>query len=150
MHGPGRIAFFLLLWWAVSLVACVRGDRYVADSHAAYNETLRARLDEELLLNLVRLRYRDRPLFLQVNSVIARFERSFGVSLSGYAGGDSASTSAERPTGYARGSIGGDVEFSETPTVTFTPLQGEDFAERLLARTQEAASRLPAGDEASH
>ncbi len=135
-------AMLLLAFALVGGVGCVRGPRLIATSHAAYNEMLRQRLDEELLLNLVRLRYRDRPLFLGVNSVITRFVRSVDVGLVGQAGVDGAT--AEQPgiaggdptprslpvDAYGRLNVG--YGFSEQPTVTFTPLQGEDFAERLM------------------
>lgn len=119
-----RFIAFACLALVVATASCVRGDRYVAEAHAAYNEALRTRLDEELLLNLVRLRYRDRPLFLQVSSVIARFNRQHDFSLGGSV------NVADPVTGGA--SVSGLARFAETPTVTFTPLQGEDFAERLL------------------
>ncbi len=113
------------------LAGCVRGDRLVRQSHSAYNEAIRARLDEELLLNLVRLRYRDRPLFLQVSSVITRFVRQGSFSVGAGAGLDNSSPSSPDSLD-AQGSVGGGYSYSEQPTVTFTPLQGEDFSERLL------------------
>lgn len=122
------VGCFVIIFGCIGLGGCVRGARLVSESHASYNEALRLRLDEELLLNLVRLRYRDRPLFLQVSSVIARFERegSLGVN----AGVSSEASSGAAPT--LSGGVGVDLGYSEQPTVTFTPLQGEDFAERLL------------------
>jgi len=118
----------LVLAGGTWLGGCVRGPRLVSESHAAYNDALRVRLDEELLLNLVRLRYRDRPLFLQVSSVIARFERESSLDLSAGVNADASSGSAPSISGGAGVGLG----FAEQPTVTFTPLQGEDFAERLL------------------
>ncbi len=45
-----------------------------------YNEKIARSQNDQLLLNLVRLRYRDTPVFLDVGSVIAQY------SLSGSAG----------------------------------------------------------------
>ena len=50
------------------LVICLSGcvvdnTRQISMSHAAYNQTLIQNKQEELLLNLVRLRYRDTPFF---------------------------------------------------------------------------------------
>lgn len=110
---------------------CVRGDRLVSDSHAAYNEAIRDRLDEELLLNLVRLRYRDRPLFLRVSSVVANFQRNLGGGLGAQAGLDN-STPGDPDSVDSWGNLSVSFGYAERPTVTFTPLQGEEFAERLL------------------
>lgn len=118
----GRKCGLFLLCAAVLLSGCVRGDRLVSESHAAYNEALRTRFDEELLLNLVRLRYRDRPLFLGVSSVIARFEREAGLGVQGSFDSDLVGS----------GRVNVNFDYAEQPTVTFTPLQGEEFAERLL------------------
>jgi len=120
-----RAALLVLALITLAGGGCVRGDRYISASHAAYNEALRERFDEELLLNIVRLRYRDRPLFLQVSSVIARFSRQASMGMGASGGLDS-------DTPEVLGRVGLDFSYSEQPTVTFNPLQGEDFSERLL------------------
>lgn len=120
MRSRYQLLLFGLL--AFTTTGCLYGPRAFRSSHALHNEALRARIDEELLLNLVRLRYRDSPLFLQVGSVVTQFEVSGGVGLSGSlveSGSDSLGANAN-------------VGWSEQPTYTFTPLQDDEFVRRML------------------
>lgn len=112
----------VLLIVLVVAPGCLQGPRAFRASHALHNEALRARIDEELLLNLVRLRYRDSPLFLQVGSIVTQFEVSGSLGASG-----------SRPEG-GPGAVGLDarVGWSEQPTYTFMPLQDDQFVRRLL------------------
>jgi hypothetical protein len=87
-----------------------------------YNVAVQQTDNEQMLLNLVRLRYRDTPYFLQVASVSTNFE--FEVSTD---------ASAALQTGsnvYGLG-IGGTA--TESPTITYTPLQGDQFVKQLLS-----------------
>jgi hypothetical protein len=77
-----------------------------------------------MLLNIVRLRYTQVPNFLTVNSVIAGYT---------YQGNLGASVQA----GIGRFNedvIGSSANLSyiERPTITYTPLQGEEFSRRLM------------------
>lgn len=95
------------------------GPRTIDVSRVRYNDVIQQTENEQMLLNLVRLRYSDTPFFLEVASVSTAFELrtggSFGVTFS--------------PGTYA---LGGGVELAEQPTVTYTPLQGERFVKSLL------------------
>lgn len=96
------------------------GPRAVQAGRADYNTVLRDGADEQLLVNLVRLRYRDRPYFLEVSAVTTQFSFSPQVSASGAIGAQDAE-------------LGAGVGYSEVPTISYTPLQGDDFARRLLS-----------------
>ena len=89
-----------------------------------YNIALQKTADEQLLLNLVRLKYRDTPYFLEASSFTAQFDFNTNASIGG----------AFPLTGDATDVLnaGAGVSFSERPTISFTPLQGEDFVSRLL------------------
>jgi hypothetical protein len=93
----------------------VRGER------PDYNRQIVRSADAEMLLNLVRLRYNDSPLFLEFGGVVAQY--SYDASLS---------AAAQAGQG-AFGTFGTGLAYSEKPTVTYTPLAGEEFAERMLA-----------------
>lgn len=107
-------------------VGCVTvGHRAIEGSRTDYNVALTRTDDEQLLLNLVRLRYRDRPLFLEATALNTQF--SFAGSAdaaAGFGGGSGVATE------YG---VGGGIAFEEKPTVTYVPLQGPDYVQRLLS-----------------
>ena len=77
-----------------------------------------------MLLNLVRLKYRDTPLFLEIASVSSQFRLATGASAS-------ATFTEENP--FDSAGIGASVNFTEQPTVTYLPLQGDEIAQRMLS-----------------
>jgi hypothetical protein len=88
-----------------------------------YNLALQRTQSEQLLLNLVRLRYRDTPLFLEVSSVSTQYE---------FDGSGSVDGTIVEGSGRDSLGIGGSASYTEKPTITFIPLQGSDFVERVL------------------
>lgn len=116
---PTAIALTLLMM----LTGCAAlGPRAIQGSRTDYNVALRQTEDEQLLLNLVRLRYRDRVLFLEASALNTQF------TFQGSA--EAATAFGDIATSYG---LGGRVAVEEKPTVTYTPLQGADFVERVLS-----------------
>jgi len=109
------------------LCGCVAGPAALQASRVRYNEVIQATTAEQLLLNLVRLQYREAPLFLEVGSVSAQFAFKTTADVDG--------SIQEGPMpNYPDGlDLGAGVSFEEKPTVTFTPLQGGDFVKQLLS-----------------
>jgi hypothetical protein len=112
------------------LCGCVLGPAALEVSRARYNDAIQQTTSEQLLLNLVRLQYREAPLFLEVGSVSAQF------SFQGSA--DVAATINEGPNPINPDvlGVGTGINYEENPTVTFSPLQGEDFVNRILSPLQ--------------
>ena len=109
---------------ATALAGCnVVGPTSVRTGRGDYNIAVQQTNAEQLLLNLVRLKYRDVPYFLEVASVSTSFEFNTAV-----AGGVSLPESASKAY-----SLGGEVSMLEIPTVTYTPLQGEQFVTQLMS-----------------
>ena len=98
------------------------GPKALRGERPDWNQQIVRSTDSEMLLNVVRLRYNDSPLFLELGAVVAQY--SYDASLS--AGG-------QLQAGANNGTVGTTLGYSEHPTVTYTPLTGEDFAERMLA-----------------
>lgn len=96
--------------------SAVRGER------PDYNQQILRSADAEMLLNLVRLRYNDTPLFLELGTVVA----SYGYDASLNAGGSIPAS------GTNTANLGSAFAYGEHPTITYTPLTGEDFATRML------------------
>ncbi|TVR47507.1 MAG: hypothetical protein EA425_15785 [Puniceicoccaceae bacterium] len=80
-------------------------------------------MDEQLLLNIVRLRYRDTPSFLEISSISTSFD--FNASL----GAEAQLRQGAGNILNLRPSIGR----TERPTITYLPMRGESFARNLLA-----------------
>lgn len=120
--GPVRLATSLTLLLTLTACAVRVGPSQLPPSRYHYNQAIASSWNEQLLLNLARLRYRDTPFFLEISSVLAQYSLTGTGSLSpsiDFGGDDSLG-------------IGATLEYSETPTITFTPLQGSDFVESVL------------------
>ncbi len=87
-----------------------------------YNQAAQRTSAEELLLNLVRLRYRDTPYFLQIATLSTSMKARAGLDAGGSFPDDSPDV----------GSITGTLVFEESPTITYTPLVGDRFVTQLL------------------
>ncbi len=121
------------LLWVSSVIAlqsgCVAGPTALRASRINYNQAIQETTSEQLLLNLVRLKYRDVPFFLEVSSVSAQF--TFNGSLDASVSiNENIGPNPRNPDVYG---ISGGVGYAERPTITYAPLQGEDFVERLLS-----------------
>ena len=98
------------------------GPRAITAGRDNFNVAIQQTNNEQLLLNLVRLRYRDTPLFLEIASVTSNYVFEVG----GRAEGGLA-------TGPARSvGLSSSLTYAERPTVAYVPLQGQRFATQLL------------------
>ncbi len=114
---------------ALSVGGCIRGPSALQVSRTRYNEAIQRTTDEQLLLNLVRLKYRDTPLFVEVGSVQAQFVFEQSATI----GGTLNENVGVNPLNPNVLSVGGKASYTEKPTVSLTPLQGDDFVKRLLS-----------------
>lgn len=107
-----------------SSLGCVGrlGPAAVQRTRTDYNVAAQETSAQELLLNLVRLRYRDTPYFLQIASLSTNLRAKTGIGTGGVFpdGG-----------GYV-GSFSSTLSIEESPTVTYTPLVGDRFVSQLL------------------
>jgi len=105
-------------------------DTAVHEDRFDFNEVIIKSWNEQLLLNIVRLRYRDNPLFLDIGSVITAYALKASVGAEG-----SLLWSVANVQGIS-GRVGG--EYTTAPTLTYVPLQGEAYTARLLSPIQPA------------
>ena len=135
----------VLLYWgllATTLAAagCSQiGPATIANGRFDYNEAIVRSFDNQMLLNLVRLRYQDSILFLDLTSVVASYSREATIGASTSVRGDAPNTTSPATVGL--GASGG-LTWTESPTISYAPLQGEDFAKRLLAPIQPSSILL--------
>ncbi|MEI9935769.1 MAG: hypothetical protein WDO69_00960 [Pseudomonadota bacterium] len=125
---------------SLPVVGCSQiGPATIANGRFDYNEAIVRSFDDQMLLNLVRLRYQDSILFLDLTSVVASYSREATVGASSNATSEKPNLAS--PASLALGASGG-VTWSESPTISYAPLQGEDFAKRLLAPIQPSSILL--------
>jgi len=116
---------YLMAMLSLSFIGCVNlGSKTLKNERSNYNLSVQRTNDEQLMLNLVRLKYRDTPFFMEVSSVASQFILSTGVN----AFGNPLNDSTKGLFG-----LGGNVEMIEKPTVTYSPLQGDKFIQRVLS-----------------
>lgn len=121
---PAALAALLLAGCAAQI-----GPRTIPRARFDYGEALARSWNEQLLLNLVRLRYRDTPQFLDVGSVVTHFTLAAGAG---------AEATVDEGGDLAEAAVGANAAYAEEPTITYSPLQGNDFVARLLAPVSPA------------
>jgi hypothetical protein len=99
------------------------GPRGLEKERVNYNLAVQRTNEEQLLLNLVRLRYRDIPFFIKVTSISSQVEWEKGASVN----------ASLLEGGSSTFGIGGALRHMEIPTVTYTPLEGKEFSQTLLS-----------------
>lgn len=114
------VAIVVLL---VLLQACTLGANHFSSSRLEYNKALQVTEQEELLLNIVRLRYNEPPSFLKVSGISSQFEVSSSLQLAAETDGD-ARLQLLQPEAA--------ISFSSRPTVSFLPQQDKAFMQQLM------------------
>lgn len=100
------------------------GSGRVPDDSFSYNAAIVQSGREQMLLNLVRIRYLESPLFLKISSVLTQYTYEGDVGVAGTQGFGSAPS-------FLTGSA--NLGYSERPTVTYLPVSGQEFARQLMS-----------------
>lgn len=88
-----------------------------------FNTILQTSETRQMLLNLVRLHYREPPLFMQAGSLTASYENSVSANSSGaLEQGDASFIGA-----------GASFTFSSKPTISYTPVEGKEYVQQFMA-----------------
>jgi hypothetical protein len=115
-----QLVVLLAAWTGVS--GCV-GPKAVRYTRLKYNEVVRDTNDEQLLINIVRLRYADSPVFIDLPNITSQFEMA---GRGGYLGG----YGNQSP---GRASLGsGELSLRDAPTLSYHPREGREIAKSLL------------------
>ncbi len=117
------LPFFLLL--CLGGCASYLGPKGLQEAHRPYNESIVSSLNEQFLLNLVRLRYRDNPYFVEIGSITSQQRFDGGLAASATLPFRDLPTRVWSPSASAN--------YSSIPTITYQPMQGEDFLAKLMA-----------------
>jgi hypothetical protein len=111
---------------AMSLAGCASiGPSSVVADRFDYSTAIADSWKEQTLLNIVKLRYMDLPVFVEVSSVVAGYSLQTGVTIGGV-------TSSRGAVQGDYGSIGGQAIYTDRPTITYAPMTGEKFLRGLI------------------
>jgi hypothetical protein len=120
-----KIVPILLAATVLLLSACAGiGPGTVTRDRFDYVTSISESWKRQMLLNLLKVRYFDAPVFMDVASVINAYELTGDVNLSGQLAG------VGRGDQYAN--LGAAGRYSDKPTITYQPLAGDKFTRSLL------------------
>lgn len=119
-----RLRYCFVILSVLTLTGCSHfGSENLMVDRFSFNEAISDSWKDQMLLNLVKLRYGDTPMFLGVQSVISQHNMRGSMNMGG--------SWNQGPSPWA-GALGGSAEFSNSPTVTYAPMQGKVFGKSML------------------
>ncbi len=115
--GLGAVALF---------TGCVHlGPKTIPVDRFDYSSAIADSWKQQTLLNIVKLRYMDLPVFVDVSSIVSGYSMQTGGNL----GGTVSSSGAIQGNFVAAGV---QAIYTDRPTITYVPLTGEKFLSGLL------------------
>lgn len=121
-----QIPFALAIAGVCALAGCAHlGPPSVTVDRFDYSSAIADSWKQQALLNIVKIRYTDLPVFVDVASIVAGYSLQTGVSVNGV-------LSSERAVQGDYGSIGGQAVYTDRPTITYVPMTGEKFLHGLI------------------
>lgn len=101
------------------------GPKTVAVDRFDYGTAIADSWKQQTLLNIVKLRYMDLPVFLDVASVVSGYSMQTGVSVNG-------TLSSEKAVQGDFAALGGHAIYTDRPTITYVPMTGDKFLRSLV------------------
>ncbi|MCX6927928.1 MAG: hypothetical protein NT154_32670 [Verrucomicrobia bacterium] len=101
------------------------GPKTVAVDRFDYSTAIADSWKQQTLLNIVKLRYMDLPVFMDVASVVSGYSLQTGVSVNG-------TLSTERAVQGNFLAAGGQAIYTDRPTITYVPTTGDKFLRGLI------------------
>ena len=117
---------------SLSVAGCATvGPGTVPRDRFEYNTAVSDSWKEQTLLNIVKLRYGDMPLFMEVASIVSGYTVEGTVDLEG--------TVFESGSAPASATFGGSGKFVDRPTITYVPITGSDFNQSFMTPVPPSA-----------
>jgi hypothetical protein len=130
-NGPSissiKNARFIFLGVVLLLVAGCNsiGPKTIPRDRFSYSTALAESWKSQMLLNLVKTRYLDLPIYLEVGQIVSGYSLETGVEIFGQ-------VSPQSMRGDTFGGLGTHGTFTDRPTITYSPLTGERFLQSFL------------------
>ncbi|MEO0514547.1 MAG: hypothetical protein AAF086_04545 [Planctomycetota bacterium] len=123
-----RLRFALILLLGLLATGCsLIGPEAIRTGRLQYNESVQVTSDQELLLNIIRLRYRDTPTILQIASINTQFNMETRLN-----GGTTIV-----PSNAENFNLSGTQSYYERPTISYRPVVGQAFITQMLEPVDE-------------
>ena len=114
---------------AVLITGCSSfGPSTLQQTRLQYNEVVKTTTEEQLLLNIVRLRYTDTPSSLAVSAIAAQFETTKSFQLTPFF----VASGAELAKSYSAILPQLGIAGADRPTFSLTPLDDQEFTRKLF------------------
>lgn len=123
---PWRCPAVLLLVLSTAITGCIPlSSNIIVDGRFKYNEAIRDSWEEQMLFNIVSLRYGESTVFMDVDSLITQYGLETRATIGG------GINTGDLGSNTVRGA--GGAIWTERPTITYAPLEGREFARSMLA-----------------
>jgi len=120
-----RVKIMMSLWALWLLSGCTGiGPTTVSRDRFDYTAAISDSWKHQMLFNIVKIRYGDAPVFLDVSSVISQYQIGGAVNLG---------ATINYPPSSTSGTLGGAGTYVERPTITYSPIMGDKFARSLMS-----------------
>lgn len=124
-HGQYLLATAMVA--SLTLSGCTHiGPNTVKVDRFDYSSAISDSWKQQTLLNIVKLRYMDLPVFVDVSSIVASYSLETGGSIAGQL---SSADAIQRDSVV----LGASGKYIDRPTITYVPLTGEKFLVGLLS-----------------
>lgn len=122
-HIISRIAItcFLVIVLLIFPDCSSIGTKKITRDRFEYGNVLGDSWKKQMLLNIIKVRYLELPIFLDIGQVVSGYSMETSVNLGGNVTGVG-----------AIGSVGAQGRYTDRPTITYMPLTGERFLEGFL------------------
>jgi hypothetical protein len=119
------------------------GPAVLARDRFDYSSAVSDSWKRQTLLNIVKLRYLDSPIFLDVASIVSGYQLQTTVSASGTASVEASTV----PTIGSFLNFGAQGSYTDRPTITFVPLTGDQYIRGIVTplRPEQVFSAILAG-----
>src|SRR3990172_7760090 len=100
------------------------GPETITRDRFDYTSSISDSWKDQMLLNMIKMRYGDAPVFLDVSSVISQYQIAGQINLGATINNNPWSTSE------ILGAMG---QYVDRPTITYSPVMGDKFAKSLMS-----------------